>query len=135
MLTGKPPFYSANKQEILKAITTKTVPLPDNISMQAKSLLKGLFRIKPKERLGYARDAQEIKEHPFFANVNFEQLQRREVDAPISFQEALNCEGFDMDFQPSMDSTVNVEPIKPEGGLVFDGFTYQKPGLKKESHK
>ena len=40
-----------------------------------------------------------------------------------------------MDFQPSFDSTFNVEPIKTDNGLVFDGFTYQKPSLKKESHK
>lgn len=28
MLTGKPPFYSKNKHEILKNITSKPVPLP-----------------------------------------------------------------------------------------------------------
>lgn len=28
MLTGKPPFYSTNKNEILRKITTKPVPIP-----------------------------------------------------------------------------------------------------------
>lgn len=43
MLTGKPPFYSKNKHEILKNITSKPVPLPEYLSEDAKSLLKGLF--------------------------------------------------------------------------------------------
>jgi serum/glucocorticoid-regulated kinase 2 len=32
MLTGKPPFYSKNKHEILKNITSKPVPLPESLS-------------------------------------------------------------------------------------------------------
>jgi serine/threonine protein kinase len=57
MLTGKPPFYSTNKNDILKKITTKSVPIPEDLSEEAKSLLRGLFKIKPKERLGFLKDA------------------------------------------------------------------------------
>jgi serine/threonine protein kinase len=57
MLTGKPPFYSANKNDILKKITTKPVPIPEDLSPEAISLLKGLFKIRPKERLGYVKGA------------------------------------------------------------------------------
>jgi serine/threonine protein kinase len=32
MLTGKPPFYSKNKSEILKNVTTRQVPLPEYLS-------------------------------------------------------------------------------------------------------
>jgi serine/threonine protein kinase len=77
MLTGKPPFYSTNKNEILKKITTKSVPIPEDLSVEAKSLLRGLFKIRPKDRLGYAHDAEEIRNHPFFANVNFDQVLRK----------------------------------------------------------
>ena len=45
MLTGKPPFYSKNKHEILKNITSKPVPLPEYLSDEAKSLLRGLFEL------------------------------------------------------------------------------------------
>lgn len=58
MITGKPPFYSSNKTDILKKITTKPVPIPEELSPEAKSLFRGLFKLKPKERLGYAHDAQ-----------------------------------------------------------------------------
>jgi serine/threonine protein kinase len=56
MLTGRPPFYSANKNEIIKNITTRTVPLPESLSPEAKSLLRGLFKINPTKRLGWAKD-------------------------------------------------------------------------------
>lgn len=72
MLTGKPPFYSKNKHQILNNITSKEVPLPENLSANATSLLQGLFKIKPKQRLGYNSGAEEIKLHPFFANIDFE---------------------------------------------------------------
>ncbi len=58
MLTGRPPFYSTNKNDILKKITTKAVPIPEELSAEAKSLLKGLFKIKAKERLGFAKGAE-----------------------------------------------------------------------------
>lgn len=72
MLTGKPPFYSKNKHEILKNITSKPVPLPENLTPEAKSLLKELFRIKPKDRLGNKNGALDIMKHKFFEDINFE---------------------------------------------------------------
>ena len=66
MLTGKPPFYSKNKHEILKNITSKAVPLPENLSVEAKSLLKELFKIKAKDRLGSKNGAEDIMKHKFF---------------------------------------------------------------------
>lgn len=58
MLTGKPPFYSSNKDDILRKITSKSVPIPSDLSPEAQSLLKNLFQIKPKERLGFVNDAE-----------------------------------------------------------------------------
>jgi len=48
MLTGKPPFYSKNKSDILKNILTKPVPIPDSLSKEAQDLLEKLFKIKAK---------------------------------------------------------------------------------------
>jgi serine/threonine protein kinase len=127
MLTGRPPFYSSNKQDIINNITSRNVPLPDYLSPDAKSLLKGLFKIKPKDRLGAKKDGEEIKNHPFFANVDFDELLKRKVSPPISFKEALNEDGFDVDFGGSQANTFNIDSSMKEKGLIFDGFTYRKP--------
>lgn len=66
MLTGKPPFYSKNKHEMLKNITSKPVPLPESLSYEARSLLRDLFKIKAKDRLGTKNGAEDIMKHKFF---------------------------------------------------------------------
>ncbi len=49
------------------------------------------------------------------------------MEAPISFKEALNNEGFDLDFNNnSYESTINLDRTMKEKGLIFDGFTYYK---------
>jgi hypothetical protein len=53
MLTGRPPFLSNNKSAMLKNLVTKEVPLPYYLTPSAKSLLSGLFKIRPEERLGF----------------------------------------------------------------------------------
>ena len=53
MLTGRPPFLNNNKNTMLKNLVTSPVPLPYYLSEDAKSLLNGLFKIRPEERLGY----------------------------------------------------------------------------------
>ena len=75
MLTGRPPFLSNNKHSMLKNLVSKPVPIPYYLSNDAKSLLTGLFKIKPEERLGFKNDAADIKKHPFFANINFSELE------------------------------------------------------------
>lgn len=91
--------------------------------------MRGLFKIKPNERLGFKRDGEEIREHPFFANVNFEQILKKEIEAPISFKEAINDEGFDIDFEGSPQTPFNVDLSMQDKGLIFDGFTYFKAQL------
>jgi len=103
MLTGKPPFYSKNKHEILKNITTKPVPLPEYLSEEAKSLLKGLFELdvccclmQPKKRLGSINGAAAIKEHPFFRKIDFALLAQLKLRPPFNFEdEPINLQGFD----------------------------------------
>jgi len=56
--------------------------LEDEIEMlpifsdEACSLISGLLSKKPKQRLGY-NGSNEIKEHVFFTNINWQQLEKR----------------------------------------------------------
>ena len=42
---------------MLKNIKNRQVPIPQDLSEESKSLLKGLFKIKPADRLGTKNDA------------------------------------------------------------------------------
>ncbi|KAJ6051979.1 hypothetical protein N7460_002513 [Penicillium canescens] len=76
MLTGLPPFYDEDKDEMYRKIFSTAVIAP-----AAKSLLQGLLHRGPAQRLG-ANGAGEIKAHPFFKGIDWHKLaQRRYVPA------------------------------------------------------
>ena len=54
LLTGLPPFYSRNPNEIYEAVLSEQLTFPDDIKMsdECKSLLKGLLCKDYKHRLG-----------------------------------------------------------------------------------
>jgi len=80
MLTGLPPFYSQDVQEMYRKIMTDKLKFPAGMSENAKSLLEGLLRRDLNERL---KDPSKIKDHPFFGTVNWEDLYHKKVKPPF----------------------------------------------------
>lgn len=84
MLAGRPPFYSKNRREMFSMITDKPVVLRPDFSSEASSLIKSLLDRNPKTRLGSsARDSEEIKEHPFFRDIDWDELYAKTIKAPF----------------------------------------------------
>lgn len=79
MLEGLPPYYSEEKDELMENIIKKTLQLPHHISGTAKDLLTKLLEKDPSKRLGHERGAEEIKEHPWFESVNWDDVIRKKV--------------------------------------------------------
>lgn len=84
MLSGINPFKVRNKNkfEKLQMILEEEIQMLPTFSADASSLISGLLNKKPKKRLGYG-GSNEIKEHPFFININWAQLERRSVEPPF----------------------------------------------------
>lgn len=72
MLTGLPPHFSENRDEMYRKILHNTPDYPRYLSPMAKSLLKGLLIKNPEQRLGAKYGIQEIKDHPFCMDINWE---------------------------------------------------------------
>jgi serine/threonine protein kinase len=134
MLTGHPPFLNNNKNTMLKNLVTSPVPLPYYLSEDAKSLLNGLFKIRPEERLGYKGGASEIKKHKFFSGINWTALLQKKIKAPVNFADQLkfdseeqyvNSNGFEKwnSWQMNMESPVAKKT--KESREHFEGFTYE----------
>lgn len=82
MLTGKPPLYSKSQLEIVeKKLEKSSISIPRKMSAEARSFLTGLLKFNPKERLG-SKGSDEIKSHPFFAGINFDDLVNKRIRPP-----------------------------------------------------
>eukprot|EP00871_Galdieria_phlegrea_P004308 jgi/Galph1/4879/GphlegSOOS_G3554.1 len=62
LLFGKLPFHNKNRSEMYRRIKTMPVPLPEDISENARALLNGLLEKNPFLR------------HPFFSDIDWVQL-------------------------------------------------------------
>lgn len=73
MITGLPPFYSKNRNELFDKIKHSKPTIPSYASNKLRNLLESLFNKNPQERLG-SKGAEEVKKHPWFEKINWESL-------------------------------------------------------------
>lgn len=88
LLHGRTPFKGNGNRETLFNVVGQSLKFPDgsNVSFAAKDLIRGLLVKNPQKRLGFKRGATEIKQHPFFASVNWALIrgtQPPEVPKPL----------------------------------------------------
>lgn len=90
MLTGLPPFYDENTNEMYRKILQEplTFPSSDIVPPAARDLLTRLLDRDPQRRLG-ANGAAEIKSHHFFANIDWRKLLQRKYEP--SFRPNVVC--------------------------------------------
>lgn len=59
------------------------IAMPTYLTQEAQYLLRCLFKRNPANRLGSGPNGgKDITDHPFFATIDFEKLNRREVTPP-----------------------------------------------------
>jgi len=81
MLTGLPPFYSQNINIMYQKILNGELRFPSYVSADAQSLLEGLLTRDVEKRLG-SSSSQDVKKHPFFKDIDWEKLEKREMEPP-----------------------------------------------------
>ena len=85
MLFGNPPFLSDNKDDLFKNILEKDeneIFFPDYISKECQNFIKSLLSKNPEKRLGNLKDAFEIKNHPYFNDVNWNKVYYKNLPVP-----------------------------------------------------
>lgn len=80
MLTGLPPFYSQDVQQMYFKIMHAKLELPDTVDENTRSILLSLLEREPANRLA---DAAAIKAHPYFKGMNWEKLLKKEIPPPF----------------------------------------------------
>jgi len=80
MLTGLPPFYSQDVQDMYNKIMNDKLVFPPQVSQEARSLLSSLLERSPEKRL---QDPKTIKQHAYFKGIDWDKIVRKEVDPPF----------------------------------------------------
>ncbi|KAL8154838.1 hypothetical protein AgCh_000258 [Apium graveolens] len=73
MIYGRTPFRGKNRQKTFANILYKDLTFPSSIpaSLAARQLIHALLKRDPETRLGSNGGSNEIKEHPFFRDINW----------------------------------------------------------------
>lgn len=79
MLTGMPPFYDDDLKVLYENIRRGVLDFPRTVNNTARELIKALLSRSPAQRPKLA----DVKAHPFFRKVNWEQLAQRVVSPPV----------------------------------------------------
>jgi serine/threonine protein kinase len=56
LVIGATPYFSNNKEQLFNNIKTMPLVLPNSLSKECKSLIKGLMNRNPSRRLGVDND-------------------------------------------------------------------------------
>ncbi|CAO3692518.1 unnamed protein product [Rhizopus stolonifer] len=127
MMTGLPPFYDENTNEMYRKILQDELRFPDDVSSDARGLLRGLLTRDPDERLGN-KGSEEIKNHPFFASIDWRKLNQKKLQPPYkpSVESAYDTQNFDDEFtsEAPQESLVDDSQISSTMQEQFAGFTY-----------
>jgi len=129
MLTGLPPFYSQNINIMYQKILSGELKFPSYVNGDAQKLLEGLLTRDPEKRLG-TKGADEVKNHPFFKDIDWVKLVKKEIEPPFrpKVRDEKDIGQIDQVFtqEKPADSYVENSTLAAED-TTFDGFTFVAP--------
>eukprot|EP01127_Copromyxa_protea_P007271 TRINITY_DN17198_c0_g1_i1.p1 TRINITY_DN17198_c0_g1~~TRINITY_DN17198_c0_g1_i1.p1 ORF type:complete len:479 (-),score=114.93 TRINITY_DN17198_c0_g1_i1:30-1466(-) len=80
MLTGLPPFYTEDEENMYHKIMTADLVFPSYFSPEVSDIISLFLKRDPKERL---QDPNKIKSHPWFNNIDWTKLVRLQIQPPF----------------------------------------------------
>lgn len=128
MLLCQSPFKGDDEDDIFNAIEHDEVKYPVSLSRQTVLVLQALLTKDPQQRLGSSeRDAEEIMEHPYFQDVNFDDVLKCRIPAPYipEVSSEHDYSNFDQEFTSETPRLTPVETVlTSEMQEQFRGFSH-----------
>lgn len=127
MLLGQSPFRGEDEDEIFDAILSDEPLYPIHMPRDSVDILRKLLTREPDKRLGCGpSDALEIMKHPFFADINWDDIYNKRV-RPLfvpALRDETDISNFDEEFtkeQPRLTPIASV--LTPAMQEQFRGFS------------
>uniref|UniRef100_A0A8C4GZ12 Protein kinase C n=1 Tax=Dicentrarchus labrax TaxID=13489 RepID=A0A8C4GZ12_DICLA len=136
MLSGHAPFEAENEDDLFESILNEEIVYASWLSTEAVNILKAFLTKNPARRLGcVAEEGGEsaVTSHAFFAGIDWEKLNRREMEPPfkprIKTPEDVN--NFDPDFTQEEPTLTPIDdPMIPSiNQEEFRNFSFTSPEL------
>uniref|UniRef100_A0A6Q2YKB2 non-specific serine/threonine protein kinase n=1 Tax=Esox lucius TaxID=8010 RepID=A0A6Q2YKB2_ESOLU len=137
MMCGRLPFYNQDHEKLFELILMEEIRFPRTLGPEGKSLLSGLLKKDPKQRLGGGPDdAKEIMQHKFFAGIEWKDVYEKKLVPPFKPQVTSETDTryFDVEFTgqtititpPGQDD--NMESFDSDRRPHFPQFSYSASG-------
>jgi len=135
MLTGRLPFQGEDRKDTMTQILKAKLGMPQFLSPEAQSLLRALFKRNPANRLGGgANGINDIKNHAFFASIDWDKLMTKKITPP--FQPTVVADDtfhFDTEYTSRTPKDSPAVPASAATHELFRGFSYVAPLLTEET--
>lgn len=112
----------------------------DTLSQEGRNFVKGLLNRNPKHRLGATDDAEELKRHAFFGDIDWDLLTKKLITPPFKpkLKSETDVSYFDPEFTTALDQNGSLNeraaalargyatstPLSPSVQANFQGFTF-----------
>ncbi|KAI9058435.1 hypothetical protein FKP32DRAFT_1614877 [Trametes sanguinea] len=128
MLLGQSPFRGDDEDEIFDAILEDEPLYPITMPRDAVSILQKLLTRDPSRRLGAGKsDAEEVKRHPFFKDVNFDDVLHKRIPPPYfpTINGSADISNFDEEFTKEQPTLTPVHTqLSARDQAEFNGFSW-----------
>ncbi|KAK3102892.1 hypothetical protein FSP39_014744 [Pinctada imbricata] len=129
MIIGQSPFHGDDEDDLFHSILNDTPHYPRWLPKEAASILSLLFVRNPRERMGMPDcPAGPINSHAFFRNIDWERLERRQIDPPFrpKIKSESDISNFDKDFtmEKAQLTQTDKELLRTMNQKVFNGFSF-----------
>jgi len=124
MLVGHPPFQHKNDNTLYKKILSDKLRMPNFLTRECQSLIRGLIHREIKCRL----TVKQIKAHPFFKGLDWNKMLDKKIRPPIipiTKKGIYDTTNFDpkLVLSKSTESVPN-SPLSSSQQLQFSGFSF-----------
>ncbi|EAR83724.2 Serine/Threonine kinase domain protein (macronuclear) [Tetrahymena thermophila SB210] len=127
MMFGLPPFYNKQQATMFKLIKEAELKFPEKpvVSAEAKDFISKCLNRDRRLRLGAKNDLQEIMQHPWFKDIDWNALLNKQIEPPFkpNVSDERWLDNFDKDFtsmKPVLDE--QGRNVSKNGNDPFDNF-------------